>query len=277
MKHCEGSFKTARNANIYYQEWLPDGQVKAVLFLVHGLGEYSGRYGNVVDYFVPRGYAICGLDHLGHGKSDGEREVVDRFADYTEPLTTYLQIVKGSQPGKPVFIVGHSLGGLISCYYLLDHQTEFKGAIISAPAIKVADNISPMTITIGKILSTIAPKAGVLALDASGVSRDPQVVQAYNSDPLVFHGKTPARLASEMLKAMLRVSAELPKLTLPFIVVQGSADRLVSPAGARMLYDKAGSKDKTIKVYEGLYHEVHNEPERATEFQDLALWLDAHV
>lgn len=277
MKHIEGNFKGVGDAHLYYQAWLPDGDVKAVLFLVHGLGEYCGRYTNPINYFVPLGYAVYGLDHLGHGKSDGEREVIERFADYTDPLTLYYQMVKDWQPGKPVFILGHSMGGLITCYYLLDHQADFKGAIISAPAIKVSDSISPMTITLGKILSRIAPKTGVLALETSGISRDPEVVKAYVNDPLVFHGKTPARLAAEMLKAMVRVTTEADKITLPFIVVQGSEDKIVDPGGAQMLYAKAGSKDKTLKVYEGLYHEVHNEPERATMFKDVEAWLAARV
>ena len=277
MKHIEGNFKGVRNANIYYQAWLPDGEVKAVLFVVHGLGEHSGRYMNHVDRFVPLGYAVYGLDHIGHGKSDGEREVIVRFEDYTEPLTAYYNMVKGWQPGKPIFILGHSLGGLITCYYLLDHQDLFKGAIISAPLIKVSENISSMTITMGKVLSRIAPKAGLLSLDATGVSRDPEVVNAYVNDPLVFHGKTPARLAAEMLKAMMRVTAEKEKITLPFIVVQGGADKLVDPGGAQMLYDNAGSKDKTLKIYQGLYHEVHNEPEREVMFKDVESWLVAHV
>jgi acylglycerol lipase len=277
MKHIEGTFKGVRNANIYYQGWLPDENVKAVLFLVHGLGEYCGRYTNHVNHFVPLDYAIYGLDHLGHGKSDGEREVIERFADYTEPLTLYYKMVNGWQPGKPVFILGHSMGGLITCHYLLDRQADFKGAIISAPAIKVSENTSCMTITMGKILSHVAPKAGVLALDATGVSRDPKVVKAYVNDPLVFHGKTPARLAAEMLKAMMRVTTEIDKITLPFIVVQGGADKLVDPGGSQLLYDKAGSKDKTLRVYPGLYHEVHNEPEHATMFKDVETWLAAHV
>jgi acylglycerol lipase len=277
MKHIEGNFTCVRDANIYYQAWLPDGNVKAILFLVHGLGEYCGRYTNHVNHFVPQNYAIYGLDHLGHGKSDGKREVIERFTDYTDPLMLYYQMVKDWQPGKPVFIFGHSMGGLIACSYLIDHQADFRGAIISAPTIKVSDSISPITIAMGKILSRIAPKAGVLALDATGVSRDPEVVKAYINDPLVFHGKTPARLAAEMLKAMVRVTAEVGKITLPLIIVQGSEDKLVDPGGAQMLYDKAGSKDKTLKIYEGLHHEVHNEPERATMFKDVETWLEAHI
>jgi len=277
MKHTEGKFKGVREANIYYQGWVPDGEVKAVIFLVHGLGEHCCRYENHVNYFVPKGYAIYGLDHLGHGKSDGQQEVIERFSDYTDTLAIYYRMVKGWQAGKPIFIIGHSMGGLISCYYLLDHQADFNGAILSAPAIKVSDNISTTTITMGKMLSVIAPKAGVLALDPTGISRDPEVVKAYVEDPLVFHGKTPARLASEMLKAMQRVTAEVEKITLPIIVVQGSEDRLVDPDGAQMLYDRAGSKDKILKIYQGAYHEVHNEPEREVMFKDLETWLGSHI
>lgn len=277
MNHIEGNFKGAREINIYYQAWLPDGDVKAVLFLVHGLGEHCGRYMNHVNHFVPPGYAVYGLDHVGHGKSGGEREVIDRFTDYTGTLKIYYEMVKGWQPGKPIFILGHSMGALITLTYLLDHQADFKGAIISAPPIKAGADITPITITMAKILSKIAPKAGVMALDPSSISRDQAVVKAYVDDPLGFHGKTPARLGAEMLGAMNRVNAEVGTLTLPFIVIQGSQDKLVDPGGAQMLYDKAGSKDKTLKIYDGLYHEVHNEPEREVMFKDLESWLAAHV
>lgn len=277
MKHVDGTFKGVRGLKIYYQGWLPDKDVKAVLFLVHGLGEYCGRYTNLVNRFVPLGYAVYGLDHPGHGKSEGPREGVESFGDYTQTLKIYYDMVKGWEPGRPIFLYGHSMGGLIASYYLLDHQSDFKGAILSAPAVKVSDSIKPATIVMGKILSAVAPRAGVLALDPAGVSRDPEVVRTYIEDPQVFHGKTPARLASEMLKAMQRVTAEAGKISLPFFALQGSGDTLVDPAGARMLYEKAGSRDKTLKVYEGLYHEVHNEPERETMFKDLEAWLKEHV
>ncbi|MFU8773595.1 MAG: lysophospholipase [Anaerolineales bacterium] len=277
MNHIEGNFKGVRNANIYYQAWLPEGDVKAVLLIVHGLGEHSGRYMNLVNHFVPLDYAVYGLDHIGHGKSEGTREFVQSFEDFTTTLTKYYNMVTEWQTGKPVFLVGHSMGGLIASHYLLDYQANFKGAIISAPAVKVSDSISPTTITLGKILSALAPKMGLLGLDANGISRDKEVVEAYVNDPLVFHGKTSARLAAELLKAMLRVTAEAHKITLPLLILQGGEDKLVDPDGAQMLYDKASSDDKTIKVYEGLYHEVFNEPERAIVFKDVETWLAAHV
>lgn len=277
MEHIEGNFKGVRDVNIYYQGWLPAGTVKAVLLVVHGLGEHSGRYMNVVNHFVPLGYAIYALDHIGHGKSEGAREMVARFADFTDTLTIFRSMVGQWQPGVPVFLLGHSMGGLIVSYYLLDHQADFKGAVISAPAVKVGESVPPATITIGKVLSRLAPKAGVLALDVNAISKDPAVVQAYVADPLVFHGKTPARLAAEMLTAMMRVTAEAGKIRLPFIVVQGAKDTLVEPSGAQMLYDQAASSDKTIKIYPGLYHEVFNEPERQQVLGDVEGWLAGHV
>lgn len=277
MNHVEGHFAGARGADIYYQGWLPDGDAVGILLVVHGLGEHSGRYMNVVDYFAPRGYAIYALDHLGHGKSAGEREFIDRFGDFTDTLATFYRMVAGWQPGKPIFLLGHSMGGLIATYYLLDHQADFAGAVISAPAISAGSSVSQFTIIMGKVLAALAPKTGVLALDVNGISRDPAVVQAYVADPLVFQGKTPARLASEMLKAMQRVNAEVGKITLPFIVLQGGADRLVDPAGAQVLYNGASSRDKTIKVYDGLYHEVFNEPERDQVLADVAAWLGQHI
>ena len=277
MEHIEGTFKGVRNTNNYYQAWLPSGEDKAVLLVIHGLGEHSGRYMNVVNHLVPAGYAVYSLDHVGHGKTEGPQEVIEHFEDFTTPMTTYYNMVKGWQPGKPIFLLGHSMGGLIAAYYLLDHQADFKGAVISAPSIKVGESVTPTVITMGKVLSVIAPRAGILALDASAISRDQAVVTAYVTDPLVFHGKTPARLAAEMLKAMQRVTAELHKITLPFIVLQGSDDKLVEPAGAQMLYDKAVSKDKLLKIYQGFYHEVFNEPERAMVLKDVETWLNAHV
>jgi alpha-beta hydrolase superfamily lysophospholipase len=186
-------------------------------------------------------------------------------------------MVKEWQPGKPIFIYGHSLGALITLFYLLDHSADFKGAIISAPPVKVPDNISPLTVTVGKVLATIAPRTGILGLDTSSLSHDQEVVTAYNNDPLVFHGKITASISAGMLRAMLRVNEEASKISLPLFIIQGSADRIVDPTGAKLLFDKAGSKDKTIKIYDNLFHEVHNEPERITMFNDLQAWLSART
>jgi acylglycerol lipase len=277
MIHIEGKFIGVRNIQVFYQAWLPEGGVKAVLPIIHGLGEHSGRYLNVVNHFVPLGYVVYGLDQIGHGKSGGPREFVERFEDYSDTFTQYLAMVKQWQPGKPIFLLSHSIGGLIASYYLLDHQAEFQGAIFSAPVVKVAAHVTQMTVFMARALSLLAPSAGVLPVDPSTISRDPEVVKAYVNDPLVFHGKTTARLSAEMLRALTRVSAETDKITLPFLAMQGGADRLVDPDGAQILYEKAGSKHKTLKIYDGLYHEIFNEPEHERVLGDVAAWLEARV
>lgn len=277
MKHQAGTFKGVRDAEIYYQCWLPEGEAKAVLLIVHGLGEHSGRYMNMVHAFVPQGYAVYGVDHVGHGKSSGARVYVERFEDFTGTLKIYFDRVRSWQPNQRIFLVGHSMGGLIGAVYLLDHQTELTGALLSGPAVKVPDTVSPVTIFVGKVLSALAPKLGLIGLKPDGVSRDPAVVQAYVNDPLVWHGKITARLSAELLKGMRRVTAEAAKITLPILILQGGSDILVDPKGAQMLYNTVGSADKTIKIYDSLYHEVYNEPEHDLVLGDVRTWLEAHL
>ncbi|MDF1519690.1 MAG: alpha/beta hydrolase [Brevefilum sp.] len=277
MEHLEGIFTGARDTRIFYQAYLPEDQVRASIIIVHGLGEHSGRYENVVNYLAPLGYALYSFDLIGHGQSDGARAFVEAYEDFSETLTMYKNKVRGWQPDKPLFLMGHSMGGLIASEYLIDHSDEFTGAVISAPLIMVPDNINKATILAGKILSRIAPNMGITAVDPSGVSRDPDVVHAYGTDPLVFHGKTTARLSAELLKAIMRVNDEFKKITVPFVVLQGSDDKLVNPRGSKMLYEHAGSDDKSMKIYDGLYHEVFNEPERDQVLADVAAWLDARL
>jgi len=277
MKHREGTFLGVRNTKIFFQTWLPEDDTSGVVLIAHGLGEHCGRYLNVVNHLVPLGYTVYGFDHIGHGKSEGAREFVKTFEDYTETLNIYLQKVKTEHPDKPVFLIGHSMGGLISCYYLLDRADDFQGAVISGPAITVPDNITQGTIVTAKLFSKLIPKLGMLQLDANDISKDPEVVQVYLDDPLVFNGKTPVRLMAEMLKAMIRVNQEMEKISLPLLLFHGGEDRLAPPIGSKNLFQRAGSVDKTLKVYEGLYHEVFNEPEREQVLSDLAGWLDAHL
>ena len=277
MKHHESRFKGVRGADIFYQSWLPEGEPSASLLIVHGLAEHSGRYTNLVEHFVPRGFAVYGVDHVGHGRSSGKRVFVERFDDFISVLQTYVGMIRDWQPRVPLFMVGHSLGALIGAVYLLDHQEDLAGAVLSGPLVKVPDNISPVTVLLSRVLSVLLPKLGVAAVDASGVSRDPAVVRAYVDDPLVYCGKTTARLGCEMLKAMHRVTREAPRIELPLLVLQGSEDRLVSPDGAEMLHRAAGSADKTLKIYHGLHHEIYNEPEQAEVFANVEAWLRQRV
>ena len=202
MKHEEGFFNGVR---IYYQCWLPETEPKAVLLVVHGLAEHGGRYMNLVNHFIPLGYAVYAADLLGHGRSEGARVYLERFADYTDTLASFREMIRGWQKGKPVFLVGHSMGGLIGALYLLSHQDELAGAVLSGPAVKPPDDISPFVLFAGKVLSALMPKLGLIQLEAEGVSRDPAVVKAYETDPLVFRGKITARLGAEMIRAMGRI------------------------------------------------------------------------
>jgi len=274
MKHHEGYFKSVRDTNIYYQYWLPEDEPKAILLIVHGLAEHSGRYMNVVNHFVPAGYAVYGIDHIGHGKSDGKRVYVERFQDYTETLKQYFNMVRDWQPDKPISLIGHSMGGLISASYLLKHQNELAGAVLSGPGIKVPDNISKTVILAGKLFSVVMPKVGIIQLDAEGVSRDPAVVDAYLNDPLVYTGKVTARLGAELLKTMEYVIESAAEIKLPVMIVQGGDDELVDPSGAQLLYDSVSSDDKTIKIYDGFYHEVFNEPDHGQVLHDVKIWID---
>ncbi len=277
MKHHEGYFKSIRETNIYYQYWLPEGEPKAILLVAHGITEHSGRYMNVVNHFVPAGCAVYGVDHIGHGKSDGKRVCVDRFKDYTKTLKIYFDMIRGWLSPKPIFLVGHSMGGLISSAYLLEHQDELAGAVLSGPGIKVPDNISNAVIIAGKILSVVMPKAGIIQLDTEGICRDPAVVDAYVNDPLVYKGKITARLGAEILKTSQHVTESAIKIRLPIMIVQGGRDKIVDPRGAQLLYDSISSEDKTIKIYDDLYHEVFNEPEHEQVLDDIKVWIESHL
>lgn len=277
MHHLDGYFKSVRDTEIYYQAWLPEKDVQAAILIVHGLGEHSGRYDNVVNHFVPLGYAIYGFDLIGHGKSEGVREYIERFEDYTEILNEYIGMVKSWQEEKQLFLLGHSIGGTIVIYYLLDHPQDFPGVVISAPTILIPKGTTQMTIATAKVLSKITPKLGMMQLDPSGVSSDPKVVSDYVNDPLVYHGKTPVRFMAETLRAILRINDEIENLTQPLMVLSGSEDVLADPNGSRLLFEKVSSTEKKLKVYKGFHHEVLNEPEQASVLADMEVWLKARL
>ncbi len=274
MKHREGTFTGVRKATIYCQDWSPEGEARAALVVVHGLAEHCGRYGNLVDHFVSRGYAVYAHDHVGHGRSSGQRVFVEQFEDLTDVLGMHVDRVRDRHPEKPLFLVGHSLGALIAARFLLDRQEAFAGAILSGALVKVPDNISPTTVLLSRLLSFVVPRIGLVAVDAHGVSRDPAVVQAYIDDPLVYTGKTTACMGAEILKAMQRTLGEAGRITLPLLILHGSEDRLADPDGSRILHETAGSADKTLRIYDGLHHEIYNEPEHALVLGDVQAWLE---
>ncbi len=277
IHHIEGTFKGHQGLTIYDQCWLPEGTLKAILLVVPGLAEHSGRYMNLVHFFVPRGYAICGLDHRGHGKSEGLRCHIDKFSDYLTDLKTFFDMIRDGHHGTDIFLVGHSMGATIALAYTVEHQKDLAGLVLSGAGLKAGSSITPLQRAAVPIVSLLFPKMGVSVLDATAISQDKAVVDAYVNDPLVYRGKIRARLGAEMLKTIRKLPSQLPAITLPILIMHGTTDRLCDPEGSKLLYERAGSKDKTLKLYEGFHHEIFNEPGRSQVLADTAAWLDAHL
>lgn len=277
MKHREGKFSGYKNLNLYYQCWLPTGKPKALLVVIHGLAEHSGRYGNMARYFTAKGYAVYSYDHRGHGKSEGQHGYVERFRYYLNDLNTFLNTVYGNHRDAKVFLVGHSLGGTIATAYAVHHQEEFAGLILSGATIKIGSNPSLMLIAAANMLSLFLPKIGVTVIDASAISKDDSVVDSYVNDPLVYRGKISARLGAELIRMTRKLPQQVPEINLPVLIMHGTADRLSDPTGSEMLYQRISSPDKTLKLYEGFYHEIFNEPGHEQVFADMETWLAAHT
>jgi alpha-beta hydrolase superfamily lysophospholipase len=277
MQHTEGKFIGCNNYSLYRQAWLPDRTPIAVLIVVHGIAEHSDRYYNLVDYFVPKGYAVYSFDLRGHGKSEGIRSYVERFSYYLDDLKIFYNIVREENKNAKVFLVGHSMGSTIAIAYAIEHQSELNGLIVSGTTLKAGASINQATILMAKILSILAPKMGVSALDAKLISRDKAVVDAYIHDPLNYTGKLRARWGTELLKTMIKLQSKMSEFSLPVLIMHGSADRISDPSSSKMLFEGVNSKDKTLKFYEGFYHEIFNDPERQRVFADIEAWLKLHV
>lgn len=278
MEHSEGRFNGCRDFSLYYQKWLPENDPKAILVISHGLAEHSGRYASLASYFVSRGYAVYALDYQGHGKSGGLRGYVAQFSDFSDDLKTFVDIVRNEQRGRKIFLFGHSVGGTIAIAYTAAHQADLAGLLLSAPTVKVGSSVSRGDIAMGRTLAKLLPKKGIAVIDATAISHDEAVVDAYVNDPLVYRGKISARLGVELINTMEReLPRRLPEIKLPILIMYGTADRLSNPAGSTLLYGMVGSEDKTLKRYAGLYHEILNEPERRQVLADMEAWLAAHV
>ncbi|MDD5191004.1 MAG: lysophospholipase [Dehalococcoidales bacterium] len=278
MIHKEGNFPGFQKTRIYFQYWRPEAAPCAVLILIHGLGDHSSRFENFVDYFTSRNYAVAAIDLRGHGKSGGIPGYVEKFADYLADLNIFFEQVKRDFKGSAIFLVGHSIGGTIATSFAVSHQEEIAGLLVSCPVLKPGDSITRRQILMARWLSAIFPRLGIAPLEAAAVSRTPEVVEAYMHDPLVYHGKISARLGTELINAMERdLPMFIDEIMLPVLIMYGSEDKLSNPVGCQYLYDGISSDDKTLKVYEGLYHEIFNEPEQQQVFADVATWLEQRV
>lgn len=261
---------------VFYRHWTVEDP-RAVVLLVHGLGEHGGRYQHVAEALASRGIASFAPDHPGHGRSAGRRCHIRSFGDYFAPLDALRDAVDDRYPGLPCFIVGHSMGGLITGNYLLGRQQRFIGAAFSGAAFEVEEPPGALALFINRLLAILWPTLGVLQLDPSQVSRDPEVVQRYMDDPLVHDGKISARLAVELFAAMAALQAHRGELELPLLVLHGEGDVMTPAEGSRRFAAAVGSGDCSLRIYPSLYHEIFNEPEREQVLTDLLDWLDAHI
>ena len=271
----ETSFEGARGRRIFAQSWLPEGSPRDQVVIAHGYAEHSGRYDAVARFLTARGFAVHALDHHGHGKSEGARAVIERFAQADADIDTLVDKVLAASGQTTVKLIGHSMGGSLALNYALNHQDKLSGLVLSGPAIGGA--LPTVQRWLLALVSAIAPRTGMIALDANAVSRDPAVVADYIADPLVFRGKVPARTAHEMFRAIRTYPARIGSLTVPCLLMHGDADALVSAVEAAPLFQGIASPDKTIRIWPGLFHEIFNEPEREEVLKITADWLEAHA
>lgn len=263
-------------SGIQYRHW-PVPEAKACVLLVHGLAEHTGRYQRLAARFNEAGIAVVGPDHVGHGASPGVRAHVRRFSEYLEPLTALRQHIEARYPDTPVFLLGHSMGGLIAAHALLASQQSYRGAMFSGPAFVAVNPVPAPVIWLGRLLRYVFPKMGMLALNAEEVSRDPSVVADYLADPLVYNGKITTSLGLEILDAMDAAIAQAGAITLPVYIAHGEADVMAGPEGSRDFFEALGSADKTLDFWPGLYHEIFHEPESEEVMGRYVTWLEAHL
>jgi alpha-beta hydrolase superfamily lysophospholipase len=277
MRHVSGVQPSAGGGSLYVQSWLPPAGVRGAVVLLHGLAEHSGRYAELVGRLVARGLAVYTLDHRGHGRSAGPRANIGRFAWLVDDAAARVATARAEQPGVKVALLGHSMGGAIALATALAHPGLVHALALSAPALG-ADPAPPrLQLALARLLSVLAPSAGVLRLPSDALSRDPAVGRAYDLDPLVYRGGVPARTVVELLAAMARFPAEAATLAIPVLVMHGSDDRLVPLRFTRHVHECLRPAARTIRYYAGLYHELFNEPERAQVYADLEAWLERQL
>ena len=275
---------------LYWREWRPTTTPVGVVFLVGGLAEHHARYDPIAARFTARGFLCFSMDHQGQGGSEGERKYVERFHDYVDDLEMFVQSrlgVKDSAYGVklvslPRFILGHSMGGLITTHFCLRHPTFFYGAVLSAPAYETEAldvyNKFPIAKAAARFLSGLVPKLPVDKLNADFVSRNPQVVTLYKNDPIVPNNMLALRFGAELMGAMDAVWENTHKATFPFLLLHGTKDKLVSISGSEKFAQRAASTDKKFCVYDDVFHEPFTDTVRCEDvFRDVFAFVDGHM
>ena len=257
------------------RSWRPAGTPRGVVAIVPGFNSHSGYYTWVAEQFVAAGLAVYAVDLRGRGKSDGERFYVDTFADYVSDVATLMTLVKAREPGLPVFLLGHSAGGVVACIYTIEHQAELAGLVCESFAYQVP--APDFALAVLKGLSHLAPHAHVLRLKNEDFSRDPKVVEAMNADPLIAHETQPTKTVAEMVRADERLKQDFPLIKLPVLILHGTADKATRPAGSQLFFDTAGSTDKTLKLYDGHYHDLLNDTGKEIVTTEITNWIGARL
>jgi lysophospholipase len=270
----EGLGVGSSKVRLHAVSWLPP-QPREVALLSHGLAEHSGRYQELAGWLRSRGTALYAHDHRGHGRSGGARADIGSFQSVVDDLAARVRWAREQHVGLRLTLIGHSFGGAVALAVALEHPALADRLVLSAPAIGVDPELPRARILVGRVLAKLAPRAGMLTLDASAVSSDPAVVAAYRRDPLNFHGSIPARTLVELLDAMRSLAARAPRLSVATLVLHGTADRLVPLRFNAPVYERLGAADLTVRLYDGYFHELLNEPGRARVYADLGGWLDA--
>jgi alpha-beta hydrolase superfamily lysophospholipase len=267
----EEMIDSAKGIKIFVRSWVPESTPKAVIVLCHGVNAHGGQYLWTAEQFVAAGLAVFALDLRGRGRSEGERFYVEDIADYVSDVANTIALAKSRNPGLPVYLLGHSAGGVVSATYVLDNQAQLAGFICESFAFQVpAPGFALAAI---KGISHIAPRLPVLKLKNEDFSRDPKAVEALNNDPLTAHEVQPALTVAALVRADERLHDEFPSIKLPLLIMHGTADKATVCRGSQFFYDTAGSKDKTLKLYEGHYHDLLNDIGKEQAMADIQRWI----
>lgn len=270
MAPREEKLATTGGLGIFVRSWRP-ATPRAAVVICHGVKSHSGYYLWAAEQLVAAGLAVYALDLRGRGKSDGERFYIEKMQDYLDDVDVVIKLAKSREPGLPVFLLGHSAGGVISSTYALEHQADLAGLICESFAFQVY--APDFALAVLKGLSHVFPHAHVLDLKNKDFSRDPQVVQFMDTDPLIAHEVQPTRTVAELVKADERLKRDFPLIKLPVFILHGTADKATKPGGSQLFYDTAGSADKTLKLYEGYFHDPLNDFGKEVVMQDIKEWI----
>jgi alpha-beta hydrolase superfamily lysophospholipase len=271
VQHAEEEFEGNNGTRLFGQSWVPQGRKKATLIIVHGLHDHSTRYAWAAEELAKKGYAVYGFDLRGHGRSSGTREWIESSDDYLEDLGRFVKLVQAKEVGRPLFLFGFSLGGAIVASYVLRNSEGISGVILASAALK--STVSGVTKAVSKVLGTLFPRLGAFRIASKDFSRDPEVVLKRDEDPLISKKKVPARIALWILRSIERLQAEAGEFDTPILLLQGTGDKIVPPEGSKIFYERVRSADKTLKLYDGAYHELLYEPEKQAVLDDISDWL----